>query len=536
MHNYIKTNKVEKHFLGGLLKGLFSKQGAAAVAQGVSSKLPKSGTGSMSTGIPGTDTGEEGTEASNLSNILGQGLNTALSGITAFSDINNSGLNKNQKTMARADSAVDAISGAASMIPGIGGVIGGALGTLNKIGGSLIGNPKEVKNYVANDAVMSSSAFTGVANQASEAGRSAESYKGSGLAGKLFGKGKVKKQLNSANSMQNDASKLISDGQFVKNRAASSTDVFSTKNMANLYDTDRWTTNNIAMGQQGMKLGKLRNPKTNPTSQEKYVQNAQGKIEVDAFDEALSAPQKASVWMLGGGYKAPSEALGVENKYAKAGLDMVADPLNALFLLKGVKAAKTLQTAKQPQWAQGSSRLINLKHPRQAEQVSKSIRNVKLGSNTQDAQSLYGNLTMNKEGGVIDFKKILKAVKKPEPIEILEEVTEEVESFKEGGTINVIVDGKLHAHKNSLKELDEFKDAEITEKGIAVISKSEGGEIKQHAEVEKDELILHLKLSKQLESWAEKGSTAHMIKAGKLLAKEILDNTKDSKSGILEDD
>lgn len=129
----------------------------------------------------------------------------------------------------------------------------------------------------------------------------------------------------------------------------------------------------------------------------------------------------------------------------------------------------------------------------------------------------------------LDLKKI-KAIK---PVAKLK-VEPHVPNLAEGGTLNVIVDGKLHAHKHTLKDLEHLEDANITLKGVPVVSNAEGGEIVQHAEVEKDELIMHLDLSKRLEELYEDGSEEAMIKAGKLLAKELCKNTKDSSSGILE--
>ncbi len=108
-----------------------------------------------------------------------------------------------------------------------------------------------------------------------------------------------------------------------------------------------------------------------------------------------------------------------------------------------------------------------------------------------------------------------------------------VKTHQEGGTINVIVDGALHARKHELKEMQDFIDAEITLKGVPVITKAEGGGITQHAEVEVNELILRLEVTKKLEELLEEGTDEAAIEAGRLLAKEIVKNTKDSKSKIL---
>jgi len=107
--------------------------------------------------------------------------------------------------------------------------------------------------------------------------------------------------------------------------------------------------------------------------------------------------------------------------------------------------------------------------------------------------------------------------------------------FKEGGTIkakSVIVHGKLHAHKHTLKELRELREAEITHKGIPVITKDAEGGVIQHSEVEGRELVLHHELTMKLEELRKDGSDEALVKAGKLLARELMRNTKD-KTGTL---
>lgn len=107
-----------------------------------------------------------------------------------------------------------------------------------------------------------------------------------------------------------------------------------------------------------------------------------------------------------------------------------------------------------------------------------------------------------------------------------------VDYFKQGGSINVIPDGALHARKHHLEEIDEkYKD--VTHKGIPVISESEGGEITQHAEVEKEEIIFRLEVTQKLEELAKENTDESAIEAGKLLVEEILYNTKDNTNKLL---
>lgn len=109
-------------------------------------------------------------------------------------------------------------------------------------------------------------------------------------------------------------------------------------------------------------------------------------------------------------------------------------------------------------------------------------------------------------------------------------------SFKSGGSFNIIPEGALHARKHNM-------DMEgITNKGIPVISKGEGGEIEQQAEIEREEIIFRLEVTKKLEelkdkytdddsSQKEKDEVA--IEAGKLLVQEILYNTKDNTNNLI---
>lgn len=108
----------------------------------------------------------------------------------------------------------------------------------------------------------------------------------------------------------------------------------------------------------------------------------------------------------------------------------------------------------------------------------------------------------------------------------------EVAEFKNGGAVNVIPDGALHKNKHHLENVDE-KFEEVTAKGIPVITESEGGDITQHAEVEREEIIFNLDVTKQLEKLMEDGSDDAAIEAGKLLVHEILENTIDN-AGIMD--
>ena len=111
----------------------------------------------------------------------------------------------------------------------------------------------------------------------------------------------------------------------------------------------------------------------------------------------------------------------------------------------------------------------------------------------------------------------------------------DIPEFQNGGSINVIPEGALHARKHNL-DIDG-----ITKKGIPVVSEDNNGNIEQQAEVEREEVILRLEVTQKLEelekkyyneetSQKEKDECA--LEAGKLLTKELLHNTKDN-AGLL---
>lgn len=108
--------------------------------------------------------------------------------------------------------------------------------------------------------------------------------------------------------------------------------------------------------------------------------------------------------------------------------------------------------------------------------------------------------------------------------------------FQQGGSINIIPEGALHAHKHNM-------DMEgITPKGIPVVSNKEGGEVEQQAEIEREEIIFRLEVTKKLEKLEEKyydEETSQRekdecaLEAGKLLVEEILYNTQDNTNKLL---
>lgn len=113
-----------------------------------------------------------------------------------------------------------------------------------------------------------------------------------------------------------------------------------------------------------------------------------------------------------------------------------------------------------------------------------------------------------------------------------------VEEFKDGGKTkeeletpeiekttqkNLIPEGALHKNKHHMEHTEG-----LTQKGIPVIDND--GE--QQAEIELDEIIFTLEVTKKLEELYKDGSDESAIEAGKLLVKEILFNT-DDRTGLI---
>lgn len=150
--------------------------------------------------------------------------------------------------------------------------------------------------------------------------------------------------------------------------------------------------------------------------------------------------------------------------------------------------------------------------------LSGGYRNMAVGRNGMkilDAESQWAREVLNKA--------------KIRPKEKLEE---QPPKFAEGGTVNVIPDGALHAHKHHLEDISpEYE--QVTSKGIPVVTEEEGGKLKQHAEIERNEIIFRLEITKKLEELMKDGSDDAAIEAGKLLAHEIINNTVDN-TGLME--
>lgn len=195
--------------------------------------------------------------------------------------------------------------------------------------------------------------------------------------------------------------------------------------------------------------------------------------------------------------------------------------------------------------------LLKKKFSDQDSQNTIAANNLTSSVANKNYQQLMG---FAKHGGTINpakLREIVLKVKSPEKPEIVEfEVEVEIEKFANGGNLqNVIPDGALHARKHNLEgDIAEF----ITDKGIPVITiaeegeeiinddgkkvLAEGGEITQHAEIEKEEIIFAKPTTDQLEAYfkqyneaeTEEEKNAILLETGKFLTSEILENTIDN--------
>ena len=112
----------------------------------------------------------------------------------------------------------------------------------------------------------------------------------------------------------------------------------------------------------------------------------------------------------------------------------------------------------------------------------------------------------------------------------------ELSYFKQGGQMNVIPEGALHARKNNMELA---REGEVTSKGIPVVDNN--GE--QQAEIEVNEIIFTKSTTDKVESFYKKFNNEETtqsekdeiaIKCGKFLTDQILNNT-DDKTGLIEE-
>lgn len=143
-----------------------------------------------------------------------------------------------------------------------------------------------------------------------------------------------------------------------------------------------------------------------------------------------------------------------------------------------------------------------------------------------------GPRVLRAEDGIKLKLKQARRILKNAYVEELPEIAEVVEEFKEGGKVNVIPEGSLHKNRHHMETVsDSFK--ELTHKGIPVVTESKGGLVQQ-AEIERNEIIFNIDVTKKLEALMGDGSDEAALEAGKLLAFEIMENTVDN-TGLIDE-
>jgi hypothetical protein len=196
---------------------------------------------------------------------------------------------------------------------------------------------------------------------------------------------------------------------------------------------------------------------------------------------------------------------------------------------------------------------------KQQQARTQGIQNQGMTNQTKLSGGLNTSVLMGRNGATLeDIRNYIKVrnIKKEVPENpILDENIDksenvEIAKFKSGGS--VIPSGALHKNKHKLEEIIPELKGEVTAKGIPVITYAEkgdvlefaedgetpkvlaeGGEVIQHAEIEKEEVILEISLTNKLIELMKEGSEKSIIEAGKLLATELMENTTDN-SGIME--
>lgn len=108
------------------------------------------------------------------------------------------------------------------------------------------------------------------------------------------------------------------------------------------------------------------------------------------------------------------------------------------------------------------------------------------------------------------------------------ELVEDIQAFKYGGSFNVIPEGALHARLHHMEDAED-----LTKKGIPVVVEKKGGELEQQAEIELNEIIFRLEVTNEIEKLMKDGSDNAAIECGKMLVKEIFENTQD-RTGLIE--
>lgn len=210
---------------------------------------------------------------------------------------------------------------------------------------------------------------------------------------------------------------------------------------------------------------------------------------------------------------------GIQETEISKGRDLLSVPFNMM--------KDTFKNRKDKNYLKESGQLKNYTASSQLQDKAKKIDYINFQKQQESkkakdtlalSESSFRDVLSKNQQALTGGQKFL-LYKKGAKMSTLKRIKKQVERKR-----SVIPDGKLHSRLNSHLE-------EVTKKGIPVISYQEGKVI-QHAEIEKEELILSLDITKKLENLRDEYNKAKddsiLIKAGELLTFEILENTDDN--------
>lgn len=408
--------------------------------------------------------------------------------------------------------AIDKLGGFSDASKGL----GGTTDTLNMAASVLVPGSGfftgKTEKYKQSDELKSSSSYTGTSKQAGIAEQNA----GAKL---LFGKGKANRMIQTAKRNDNVIQGILQNGTDIKSSAMNP--MTATRNLIDLNGGYQ----NVAIGKIGMKLNL---DKDFASRALKFQQG--GTISKFTFDQFLEKIGKQD-------YDTTQKDYDLKAYYDRAHGDgdteedqAIKDNYQRLIKWDGEgERPHMLDTFKKPNHMTFSNKSIYSTDETPGGEWEGDDENgwTFTPSDYNIKQHPYNEMLdyflEYEPNSALHYK---NQIKTPEV-----EVTPE--KFEEGGKVNVIPDGALHARKHHLDEVDE-KLKDVTAKGIPVITEEKGGEITQQAEVEINEIIFHLEATNQFEKLAKDGSDDAAVELGKILVKEILENTVDN-TGLLEE-
>ena len=136
--------------------------------------------------------------------------------------------------------------------------------------------------------------------------------------------------------------------------------------------------------------------------------------------------------------------------------------------------------------------LTNISKTNTLRKQSDYAQNLNTQNINRNSGNTYQTMAVGKEGLKLPNREMLDAI-----------YAKKVTICKDGGVIgvdsNVIPEGALHKELNHMEEHNEELDKVITDKGIAVVTTDKDGKIEQVAEIEKEEIVFRLELTKKIE-------------------------------------